>query len=109
MKAIRLEPTLWVATIFGLALLTFALPSEGQSARCSGKADIMAQLDQRFGEQLLWQGLADNNHRLTVTANPDGTSWTALIERPDGSACPIASGKGWAVGAWSTRPQGTEG
>ncbi|QYK42849.1 MAG: hypothetical protein KF887_07035 [Paracoccaceae bacterium] len=95
----------------GLWLLTILWPSHAEAqAQCAPLDAVEAQLRDRYGEQLLFDGRAANGHAMAVLVNPDGTTWTALVVRPDGIACMMASGTGWAAASPAAPvPPGTEG
>jgi len=61
-------------------------------------------LQTRYGEVWMWAGLVDNGVNLVLTANPVGTSWTALALMQDGKVCPIASGATWTATGPATLP-----
>lgn len=94
-----------------LCLFLFAAAARAEPAvPCAGVADVLARLEVRFGELTIWQGLtADGQFRMLITAQPSGGSWTALVQRPDGAACLIASGESWAPGGALPAPVGEEG
>lgn len=91
-----------------LVLCLAALPGRVQAAQCAGVVDVLAGLSTRWSEQTLWQGGAQGGVSFTITVNPDGTTWTALMLRPDGMACVVASGSGWTAGTAPKAP-GEEG
>lgn len=85
-----------LALLLAVALI---LPAgRAQAAQCAGLADVLAGLAARWSEQVLWQGGAQGGTSFAITVNPDGTTWTALMLRPDGMACVVASGAGWTAG-----------
>jgi hypothetical protein len=97
----------------GLMLLALAAapvlaPGRAEAqAQCAGMADVMAGLSQRYGERVLMEaGGGDTD--VIITVNPDGTTWTALVIRPDGLACIVASGTSWTAGP-APEPAGETG
>lgn len=87
----------WGPLLFLVALAVAAAPLAAfAEPRCLGQADALADLKARFDEDLRWSGLITNGQLLAVTLAPDGTTWTALVIRPDGLACLLAAGESWA-------------
>jgi hypothetical protein len=87
-----------------LAILLMLPAGRVQAAQCAGLADVLAGLSVCWSEQVLWQGGAEGGVSFSITVNPDGTTWTALMLRPDGLACVVASGSGWTAGAAPKAP-----
>lgn len=87
----------WGPLLFLVALAVAAAPlAAWAEPRCMGQADALADLKERYGEDLRWSGLIENGKLLAVTLAPDGTTWTALVIAPDGRACFLAAGESWA-------------
>ena len=86
---------LWLAAA---TLLLASAPTSGRAAgsSCAGQADVLADLKTRFDEELRWSGLTTSGPLLALTLAPDGTTWTLMVVRPDGMACLLAAGDGWA-------------
>jgi hypothetical protein len=74
-----------------LVALVAATPAVGQM-QCGGYADAVAHLSSEYGESLTMQGMDGAGNVVAMFANPDTGTWTALIVRPDGTACMAASG-----------------
>jgi hypothetical protein len=81
-----------------LLLAALVLPVFAQD-RCLPWPAILEQLADRWGEAPMWEGTRADVGRFVVLANPDGTTWTILLRRPDGQACALAAGEGWALPA----------
>lgn len=96
------------AALFGLLVLVLVRPAQAATVQCAGIADMLAQLDAKYGERQLFVGHADDGATIMVTANPNGTTWTALIMGESGKACIGALGASWSPGD-PPGPQGTEG
>lgn len=74
---------------------------------CGPLEQVLRDLDARFHERGLWEGLDRNGGRTILTVAPDGSTWTAL--RVQGAtACIVAAGEKWQVGPAAPAP-GTEG
>jgi len=76
-----------------IAALTLA-PSAGIAGPCYPRDAIHAHLAQRYGEQPAGVGMAAGQ-LVELLTRPDGASWTILVVRPDGLACPVAAGEDW--------------
>ena len=94
--------------IAGLVLLLLGLASTARAATCTGLADALAQLSAQYREEVLFQGQTTSGQRLIITAAPDGSTWTELVQPGPDRACPIGSGTGWQIGTDAT-PAGQEG
>ncbi len=66
----------------------------GAAGPCYPRDAIHAHLAERYGERPAGIGLAAGQ-LVELVARPDGASWTILVIRPDGLACPVAAGEDW--------------
>ncbi|MEO0819013.1 MAG: hypothetical protein AAF074_01180 [Pseudomonadota bacterium] len=82
--------TMLVTAALGAALL--ASPAWGQGMLCGVRADIVAELEARFGETRRSYGFSRSQGVFEVFASEDG-SWTIILTRPGGTACLMASGE----------------
>lgn len=64
---------------------------------CSSHGDVVKMLDQQFAEVPAALGLQANGHLLQVFAAKDGSSWTIVSTRPDGTSCLVAVGHDWEI------------
>lgn len=89
-------------------LCLLALPAAAQQGEivCGTRDGLAAELKSKWGEASIFTGLVgDGSAVIEIFGAANGT-WTALIVRPDGSACPVAAGAPWiATGV----PQGEDG
>lgn len=84
--------------LFALSLGFGALiiVTQAQAApQCGPRAEVVAQLAERFGEARRAMGLAANNMVMEVYASDASQSWTITVTAPDGQTCLIASGQGY--------------
>src|SRR5262245_38416211 len=73
-------------------------PSASAAGPCYPRDAIHARLAERYGEQPAGIGVAAGQI-VELLTRPDGATWTILVVRPDGLACPVAAGEDWkAVG-----------
>ena len=77
------------------ALILLALPAQAQTP-CTGLPDALAALAARYDEAPRVSGLMANGQLLIVTASEAG-GFTVLIVTPEGLACMVASGEGFAL------------
>lgn len=79
----------------GILITAAALVTSGsaaQPARCGARADIVEQLEQRYGESQRALGIAADQRLVEVFAS-DGGSWTILLTDPRGRSCLMAAGR----------------
>src|SRR5882724_10723177 len=74
---------------FVLPLIIAAAPVGAHAAGpCYPRDAIRTHLAERYGERPAGQ-------LVELLVRPDGASWTILVIRPDGLACPVAAGEDW--------------
>ncbi|OYU38625.1 MAG: hypothetical protein CFE33_15145 [Pseudorhodobacter sp. PARRP1] len=108
MKALVLAVLICALALVGLTALAPALPAATVS--CAPAADLLQQLKAKFAEVPLFSGdLAGKGRggKLIITANPNGSTWTALFAVADGKACIAATGGPFRPG--DPIPLGQEG
>ncbi|HMG49883.1 MAG TPA: hypothetical protein VK597_04755 [Inquilinus sp.] len=92
--------------ILGLALL--AVPAAAQQGPCAPYEIIAASLNERYHEAPVARMLADQGFVIEVLASADGATFTVLGVQPNGTACLLATGQGFAfVNAAATPVPGT--
>jgi hypothetical protein len=77
--------------MLAITAIMAATPAFAQM-QCGGYADAVAHLSSEYGESLAVQGVDGAGNVVAMFANPDTGTWTALIVRPDGTACMVSSG-----------------
>lgn len=80
-------------TMAGMLVMT-ALPAAAQSF-CGPRDKLVAKLEKDYGEQQTAMGLRGSSAIFEVWASPEKGTWTVLMTRPDGMACPMAAGTDW--------------
>jgi hypothetical protein len=83
------------ATIAVALTATIAVSAEA-AGRCGERQGLLERLSETYGEAHVAIGTAANGAILEVLASKNG-SWTALISRPDGTSCVVATGQNWEV------------
>lgn len=84
----------------GVALLVFILAAawsvaaQAQQA-CAPRADIVAELQAKYGETRRGAGLQNRGSVTEVFASAETGTWTIIVTRPDGVACMMAAGEAW--------------
>jgi hypothetical protein len=66
----------------------------GAAGPCYPRDAIHAHLAERYGERPVGVGVTAGQ-LVELLTRPDGASWTILVIRPDGLACPVAAGEDW--------------
>ena len=108
MKAKTRPRPLWPFYVLVILLWIALALAPAHAATCAGVADALARLATTYREAVLWQGDTPQGERLLITATPDGTTWTAIVQPAPGQACFIAAGTVWQIGA-DAPPAGKEG
>ncbi|MHA1114056.1 MAG: hypothetical protein ACTSRY_06070, partial [Alphaproteobacteria bacterium] len=62
---------------------------------CNQRAEILAQLNDRYSEAPVAMGLASNGGMIEILTSGNGTTWTIIVTMPNGLACLVAAGEGW--------------
>lgn len=92
-----------------LLLVASCVAPLAAAPQCARLAEVISSLGIKYGEAVIWSGVLPNGQLLSITANPAGSSWTALAVQSDGMACLLSSGDSWAQGGMALPPAGTEG
>ena len=91
MRTLRLITAAVVLTGVGAAA---AAQSTG-TPMCAPRADIVAQLEKKYGETRRGAGLQNRGAVTEVFASTETGTWTIIVTRPDGTACAVAAGEAW--------------
>lgn len=95
-----------IALIAVLSALLVADPARAQPIPCGPVDQVLTQLADQYGEQLIGQGQGPGGTQLLMFSHPEGDTWTVAGVLPGGRACFIASGSHWDVHEFS--PAGSE-
>ncbi len=88
--------SLLARTLVGIALLACTPHAEAaESGACAARGEVVAKLEQRFGETLRSAGLQRKDGLVEVFASEKTGTWTILVTRPDGLSCLLAAGELW--------------
>jgi len=66
------------------------------AATCYPRDAVRAHLAERYGGRPVGAGVAAGQ-LVELLTRPDGKSWTILVIRVDGQACPVAAGEDWTA------------
>jgi hypothetical protein len=95
MNAMKRRAITGFTPLIVLPLIVGATPIAATVATpCYPRDAIQAHLAERYGERPVGIGVA-TGQLVELLVRPDGTSWTILVIRPDGLACPVAAGEDW--------------
>ena len=98
-----------VALVVFLIVSTLLLTSANAgSAPCGPFAQAMAKLVGDNHQQALFTGRSSDGTTVLIMANPDGSSWTAVVQTVTDQACIVSLGPGWQPGG-KPIPLGEEG
>lgn len=70
------------------------LPAATAAGPCFPRDALHAHLAERYGERPVGTGVAAVQ-LVELLTRPDGASWTIVVLRPGGLACPLAVGEDW--------------
>ncbi len=82
------------ALSLGFAGLILATHAGFAAPPCGPRADVVAQLAERYQETRRGLGMTANAAVLEVFASEGGT-WTVTVTLPGGMTCLLASGQAW--------------
>ncbi|MDP6351108.1 MAG: hypothetical protein QF926_00455 [Alphaproteobacteria bacterium] len=92
----RIKRLLIASAVVPISLaLTGAVPNAAQAAVCMPHEAAVANLEQKFGEQVAGVGLAGRGQSLVELFVGSNGSWTILVTRTNGIACVASSGEDW--------------
>jgi hypothetical protein len=86
--------------MFAVFIVWLSAPAHSQEpsgAQCPPAGALNEQLEKQFGETVTAGGVMDGQQFMYMTTNPTTQSWTVLVRRPDGTACVVLGGKGFAL------------
>ena len=66
--------------------------AQSQTDRCAPRADIVAKLNDRFGETRQSFGIVQHNKIVEIFASMNSGSWSILFTDANGYSCLIAAG-----------------
>ena len=82
-----------------LLIAMSAIPAAAAgSPQCAPRPEFLKQLSKQFHEEPVALGLTNTGAVIEVLTSDDGSTWTMMISRPNGSSCLIAAGEGWEQG-----------
>ena len=82
------------AAVMLIAMSAIPVAAAG-SPPCASRPEFLKQLSKQFNEEPVALGLTNNGSLIEVLTSDDGSTWTIMISRPNGSSCLIAAGEGW--------------
>ena len=86
------------AAWLGLALVPVLTPNSLEAAAqtaCSPRSDVVGHLAKKYGEAPVALGVTNKGGLVEVLTTGDGTTWTIIVSRPNGTSCMVAAGEGW--------------
>jgi predicted methyltransferase len=80
-----------------LIIACTVLPTQASAAQvCKNRKDLIESLAEKFQETQQSFGLQSDMRVLEVYSSHTG-SWTAILTRPNGKSCVVASGQAWTT------------
>ncbi len=84
------------ALSFGLLSVIFIVnTAQASQTSCAKRSEVIAELNNRYGESAQSTGLMPNGHMLETYAHLQTGTWTILITTPEGTSCMIAYGSAY--------------
>ncbi len=80
--------------ILALGFSVFSLSATAQQS-CGTHGDVVALLGKTYAESQVALGLSTNGVVIEVFSADQGTTWTILATRADGTTCVLSSGEQW--------------
>lgn len=62
---------------------------------CAPREQLVAKLEADYGERQTAMGLRGTSAIFEIWTSEEKGTWTVLMTRPDGMACPMAAGTDW--------------
>ena len=87
-----------ISAWFGLALvpvLTLSSFEAAAQSACSPRGDVIGHLAKKYGETPVATGVTNKGGLVEVLTTGDGTTWTIIVSRPNGTSCMVAAGEDW--------------
>lgn len=81
--------------LFAVAPLTVRAQTPTDSRACAPRAELVSQLEKKYGETRRAAGLQSRGSVTEIYASPKTGTWTIIVTRPDGTACAVAAGEAW--------------
>ncbi len=105
--AVRTAPAqAWARTV-GASILAIAMllvisailgPAAAQTAQpngCTTRTEVAERLAGDYAEAPIAVGLASSGAVIEVFTSTDGSTWTIVVTRPEGTSCLVAAGEAW--------------
>ena len=105
--AVRTAPAQGWARTVGASILAIAMllalsatlgPAAGQTApsnACTTRSEVVERLAGDYAETPVAVGLASTGAVVEVFTSGDGSTWTIIVTRPEGTSCLVAAGEAW--------------
>ena len=88
------QDTRWIALFFwGCAAALAAQGAAAEGAACGPRAQIVEQLEDRYGEHRRSAGLTTDGLLMELFAAEGTGSWTITLTRPGGPTCLVSAGQ----------------
>ncbi len=101
--AARTAPALAIVRTVGASILAVAMmlilwatsnPAAAQNA-CTARSEVAERLAGDYAEAPVAAGLAASGAVIEVFTSGDGSTWTIVLTRPEGTSCLVATGEAW--------------
>jgi hypothetical protein len=84
-----------IVTITMLLALSATFDPAAAQIACTTRSEVAEQLAGDYAEEPVAVGLASSGAVIEVFTNGDGSTWTIVLTRPEGTSCPVATGEAW--------------
>lgn len=95
--------TLFCCAAAAVTVQLWTPAAHAQDAACFPAAEMLSALANHFHQARVAGGAATGGH-VEIFATVDGSAWTLIITREDGSACVVGAGTDWQTAAPALDP-----
>jgi len=86
----------WLLIAIAVVLAVVSCEAMAGQLTCGPRGEVKADLEQKYDEQTVAQGLSPDGLLIEVFASPAGT-FTVTASNPQGFTCLLAAGEAWTT------------
>ena len=89
-----MRQTKWASLLLGAVIAICSTTAVAQP-RCNDRDSVIALLSDKYHEQPVALGVANNGNLVEVLSTDKGGTWSIIVTTPQGQSCLVAAGEGW--------------